>query len=291
MDIFVTGASGFIGSAVTSALVTRGHRVRGLARSEAAAARVRAQGGEPVRGSLTDLDVLAREAGAGDGVVHTAATVGEDRPAVDEAAAGAMLRAMRGGPFVTTSGAPRARSARVPVAEDDTAELSGPLVWLAASEARVLDAPGARGVVVRPPIVYGDGAGPVASMLQRARADGVARYVGDGANRWSTVHVRDLAVAYAMLLESDARGVFHAAEAVPESMLALASALGEAAGVPVRSWSLEEACATHGPLAGFLAMDAALDATKLRGLGWAPRVGDALGGLCGALAHPGQGYR
>ncbi|WP_437480061.1 NAD-dependent epimerase/dehydratase family protein [Sorangium sp. So ce1014] len=290
MDIFITGASGFIGAAVARALVTRGHRVRGLARSDASEARVRACGAAPIRGDLYQPEVLAREAAAGDGVVHTAATMGEDRAATDAAAVTAMLSAMRGGVFITTTGAPRARSSRVPVSEDETVNPGGPLEWLVAAESRVLGAKGARGVVVRPPMVYGDGAGPVAHMVQTARAAGVARYIDDGANRWSTVHVRDLAVAYAMLLESDATGVFHAADASPEPMATLFSAVGEVAGVPVRSWSLAEAQAAHGPLASFLARDAALDATRLRGLGWTPRVGEALGGICGALRNPSQGY-
>lgn len=125
MDVFITGASGFIGSAITSALVTRGHRVRGLARSDASAAKVRACGGEPVRGTLFDIDVLAHEAGVGHGVVHTAATSGADRPATDAAAVNAMLSAMNGGAFITTSGAPRTRSSRVPVTEDDVVDLEG----------------------------------------------------------------------------------------------------------------------------------------------------------------------
>ncbi|MFF4986183.1 NAD-dependent epimerase/dehydratase family protein [Streptosporangium saharense] len=290
MDIFLTGASGFIGSALTRVLVTRGHRVRGLARSDAAEARVRAAGGRPVRGSLTDLAVLAREAAAGDGVVHTAASDGDDRPSVDAAAVTAMLASMSGGVFVTTTGAPRARSSRVPAAEDDTADVAGPLAWLAAAEARVLDAPGVRGVVVRPPMVYGDGAGPVAGLVRRARSEGVARYVGTGENRWSTVHVGDLALAYTLVLESRASGVFHVAEAAPVSMADLFSAVGDAAGVPVRSWSLTEALETHGPMAGFLAMDAALDAGRVRGLGWAPRFGEAVAGICGALRNPAQRY-
>ncbi|WP_438038932.1 NAD-dependent epimerase/dehydratase family protein [Sorangium sp. So ce128] len=291
MDVFITGASGFIGSAVARALVARGHRVRGLARSDASAAKVRAAGAEPIWGNLSQVDVLARAAAAGDGVVHTAATTGEDRPATDEAAVTAMLSAMSGGVFITTTGAPRARSSRVPVPEEESVNPGGALEWLVAAESRVLGAKGVRGLVVRPPIVYGDGGGPVAGLVQGARAAGVARTIDDGENRWSTVHVRDLAVAYAMLLESDARGVFHAAEASPEPMAALFAAIGDAAGVPVGSWSLAEALAAHGPIAGFLAMDAALDATRLRGLGWSPEVGEALGGIRGALRDPAQGYR
>jgi nucleoside-diphosphate-sugar epimerase len=276
LDIFITGASGYIGSALTRTLVVRGHRIRSLARSDTAEATIRASGGEPVRGSLTDIAVLVRAAAAGDGVVHTAATGAEDQPAVDAAAVTAMLATMTGGVFVTTSAAPRTRSSRIPVVEDDTAPVGGPLAWLAAAEARVLTASGVCTAVVRPPIVYGDGAGPVAGPVERARADGVARYVDGGDNRWSTVHVNDLALGYAAVLESEAAGVFHAAEATPVPMAELFAAVGDAAGVPVRSWPLAEALDTHGLLAGFLASDAALDAARLRGLGWFPRFGEVL---------------
>ncbi|MGX2997192.1 NAD-dependent epimerase/dehydratase family protein [Streptomyces sp. JNUCC 64] len=290
MDVFITGASGYIGSALTRTLVARGHRVRGLARSDAAEASVRANGGEPVRGGLADLAVLADSAAAGDAVVHTAATDTADRPAVDAAAVTAMLDAMRDGVFVTTTGAPRARSSRTPVTEDDTAEPTGPLAWLAPAEARVLEAPRVRGVVVRPPIVYGDGGGPLARLVHQAAADGVARYAAPGDNRWSTVQVNDLAMGYAVLLETPVHGVFHIAEPVPVDMASLTAAIADAARVPVASWTLSEALATHGPLAGFLATDAALDASRIRSLGWSPAVGEALGGICGALRDPAQGY-
>ncbi|MEU4160736.1 NAD-dependent epimerase/dehydratase family protein [Actinoplanes sp. NPDC026670] len=271
MDVFVTGASGYIGSAVTRALLARGHRVRGLARSDVAEKLVREAGAEPVRGSLTDVMVLAAAAAAGDAVVHTAASAGDDRPATDAAAVRAMLGAMAGGSFVTTTGAPRARSSREPVVEEDTAEPVGPLAWLADAEQRVLTAARVRGAVVRPPMVYGRGGGPVAGLVERARADGIARYAGDGQNRWSTVHVDDLAEAYALIVETGATGVFHCAEMVPVTMADLVTAIGAAAGVPVASWTHAEALAAHGPLAGFLAMDAALDAGRLRGMGWTSR--------------------
>ncbi|MFD1364261.1 NAD-dependent epimerase/dehydratase family protein [Actinoplanes sichuanensis] len=283
MDVFVTGASGYIGSAVTRALVARGHSVRGLARSDTAEKLVREAGAEPVRGGLADAPVLAAAAAAGDAVVHTAAGSGDDRPATDAAAVRAMLAAMTAGAFIATSGAPRARSSREPVVEHDTADPSGPLAWLADAEDRVLTAARVRGAVVRPPIVYGRGGGPVAGLVDRARADGVARYVGDGQNRWSAVHVDDLAEAYALILETGATGVFHCADAVPVTMADLVTAIGAAAGVPVASWALAEALAVHGPLAGHLAVDAALDAGRLRGLGWTSRTGDGSGGICGHL--------
>ncbi|WP_197289851.1 hypothetical protein [Saccharothrix sp. NRRL B-16348] len=102
--------------------------------------------------------------------------------------------------------------------------------------------------------------------------------------------MNDLARGYAVLLESSARGVFHAAETTPVPLAALTAAIGSAAGVPVRSWSLAEAVATHGDVAAYLAADAALDASRLRDLGWEPVFGDALGGVCGALLNPAQGY-
>ncbi|RLK60255.1 NAD-dependent epimerase/dehydratase family protein [Actinokineospora cianjurensis] len=270
MDIFVTGASGYIGSALTRTLIARGHRVRGLARSAAAEAVVLGHGAEPVRAALTDVDVLARAAADVDAVVHMAATDTADRADVDRAAVTAMLDAGPGA-FITTTGAPRARSSRTPVAEDDTAPVEGPLAWLAEAEARVLDS-GSRGAVVRPPMVYGDGGGPVSRLVAQAASDGVARYIGDGGNRWSTVHVRDLALAYALLLETGATGVFHVSDG-HESMADLMAAVGAKAGVPVASWPLDEALATQGWGAGFLAADAVLDASRITALGWTPAVG------------------
>ncbi|GLW92169.1 NAD-dependent epimerase/dehydratase family protein [Actinokineospora globicatena] len=270
MDIFVTGASGYIGSALTRTLIARGHRVRGLARSAAAEAVVRGHGAEPIRAALTDTDVLARAAAVGDAVVHTAATETADRADVDRAAVTAMLDAGVGA-FITTTGAPRARSSRTPVTEDDTAPVDGPLAWLAEAEARVLDS-GSLGAVVRPPMVYGDGGGPVSRLVAQAAADGVARYIDDGQNRWSTVHVRDLALAYALLLESEAAGVFHVSDG-HESMVELMTAVAAKAGVPVVGWTLEEALAAHGWGARFLAADAVLDASRISALGWAPAIG------------------
>lgn len=104
------------------------------------------------------------------------------------------------------------------------------------------------------------------------------------------VHVTDLAIAYAIILETKATSIFHAAELDPVSMRDLADAIGHAAGVPPKPWTLDEALATHGPMASMLATDAVLDAGRLQRLGWAPRFGKAVLGVLGALRNPAQGY-
>jgi nucleoside-diphosphate-sugar epimerase len=291
LDIFITGASGYIGSAVARALIDRGHTVRGLARSDRAERIVRSTGAHPIRGDLADLDVIAEAASAGDGVVHTAATTGEDRAEIDRQAVNAMLTAMSGGVFVTTTGAPVTASSTTPVPESQMSPRGGFLDWLFDAEHRVSSADHVRGVVVRPPMVYGDGGGPVAALVCQARAEGVARYIDNGANRWSTVHVRDLAVAYCLLLESDLSGAYHAAESDPIDMRSLVTAIASIAGAEAVGWPLDEATATVGPLATTLARESVLDASKLRhGTSWRPVVGESIGGIVAALTCPTQGY-
>ena len=291
LDIFITGASGYIGSAVARTLVDRGHTVRGLARSDRAERIVRSTGAHPIRGDLANLEVMAEAAGAGDGVIHTAADTGEDRAGIDRLAVDAMLAAMSGGVFVTTTGAPVTASSATPVPESELSPRGGFLDWLFDAEHRVLSAGHVRGVVVRPPMVYGDGGGPMASLVRQARAEGVARYIDDGANHWSTVHVRDLAVAYCLLVESDLNGAFHAAESDPIDMRSLVTAVASVAGAEVVGWPLTEATANAGPLAAALARESALDASKLRhSTPWRPVVGESIGGIVVALTCPTQGY-
>ena len=244
MNIFVTGASGWIASAVIPELLAAGHSVTGLARSDASAAAVAARGATVVRGSLTDLDVLREAATAADGVIHLAfphdnmndlaAAAGVERAGV-----AAILEALAGSgkPLVAASGTPvvpgRAST------EDD--HMSGALGARGDNE-RALLASAEQGVrlsVVRlPRSVHGEGDkhGFVAQLSKMFRAAGVATYVGDGTNRWCAVHVLDAAHLFRLALEGAPAGtVLHAVgdEGIP--VKALTEALAARLAVPVAS--------------------------------------------------------
>ena len=244
MNIFVTGASGWIASAVIPELLAAGHSVTGLARSDASAAAVAARGATVVRGSLTDLDVLREAASAADGVIHLAFPHDNmnDLAAaavVERAGVAAILEALAGSgkPLVAASGTPvvpgRAST------EDD--HMSGALGARGDNE-RVLLASAEQGVrlsVVRlPRSVHGEGDkhGFVAQLSKMFRAAGVATYVGDGTNRWCAVHVLDAAHLFRLALEGAPAGtVLHAVgdEGIP--VKALTEALAARLDVPVAS--------------------------------------------------------
>src|SRR5262245_28003816 len=212
MQIFITGANGYIGGAVASALIADGHRVRGLVRSKAKADAVAAYGVEAVVGSLDDAALLQAEARAADGVVNAASS--DHRGAV-----GALLAGLSGSgkPFLHSSGSSI-------VADLAMGEPSGrifhegtPIEPQAEKAARVaidrlvLNAPGIRSVVLCNSMIYGNALGPPARSVQipalvaQAKASGVARYIGRGLNRWSNVHIADVAALYARVLTSARR--------------------------------------------------------------------------------------
>ncbi|WP_262402347.1 NAD-dependent epimerase/dehydratase family protein [Actinomadura sp. CNU-125] len=210
MRYFVTGASGFIGSALVRELIGAGHRVVGLARSDAAAASLAAAGAEVHRGSLDDLGGLAVAAKAADGVAHLA----YNHDFTDMTAAGAAdLRAVEaiggalegsGKPFVVTSGTLLVASGRV-ATEEDAVDLEGFGAARGRSEVAAIELAG-RGVrssVLRlPPSVHGRGdRGFVPTLIGVAREKGVAAFVGDGSNRWPSVHRRDAARLFRLALE------------------------------------------------------------------------------------------
>lgn len=271
MRIFMTGATGYIGSVVTEKLLAAGHRVSGLARSDEAARRLEAAGAEAVRGALDDPDPVARGAAEADGAIHLAMDFSADAPKVDRAATGAILRGLDGSgkPFLYTSGVWVMGSTGGHVV-DETAPLNPvPMVaWRPAHEQLVLGAEGVRGVVIRPAMVFGRGGGFVASLF-RPDASGAVRYVGTGENRWSMVHVEDLADLYVLALGAPTGSVYFAATgpAVPVPMVAQAFANG----APLSALPLEEARRTMGPLADALAIDCMVTGMKaIRDLGWAP---------------------
>ena len=215
MRVFVTGASGWIGSAVVPELLGTGHQVVGLARSDSSAAAVAAMGAEVLRGDLSDLDTLRAGAATSDGVVHLAfihdfsdfeASVTADRKAIDT-----MGAALEGSfkPLVIASGTP-AVPGHIATERDDV-PLTGPMAGRGATALATLDlaARDVRSSVVGlPRTVHGDGDrhGFIARLIAIARDKGVSGYVGDGSNRWPAVHVLDAAHLFRLAVEQAPAG-------------------------------------------------------------------------------------
>jgi nucleoside-diphosphate-sugar epimerase len=277
MRIFVTGASGFVGSAIVQELIGAGHRVLGLARSDAAAASLTAAGAAVQRGSLDDLQSLRNGAAAADAVIHAgfnhdfanyAAAAEMDRRAIETL--GAAL-ADSGHPFVVTSGTALAASAGVAM-EDDAANPTFPRKSEEAAASAV--AAGARVSVLRlPPTVHGDGDhGFVPLLINLARQKGVAAYVEDGLNRWPAVHRLDAARLYRLVLEGGSSALrYHAVadEGVP--FREIACVIGRRLNIPVVSKSREEAAGHFGWFAQFAALDCPASSVQTQErLGWRP---------------------
>jgi nucleoside-diphosphate-sugar epimerase len=274
MRVFVTGATGYVGTAVAEALRAAGHDVLGLARSEEAARKLEAGGCTALRGSLADADVLARGAREADATIHLAATGAADQAEVDTAAVRVMLDALAGGgtPFVYTSGVWVLGSTGDATADEDAPTNAASIVaWRPAVERMVGDAAarGIRSVVIRPGVVYGRGGGTPASFIASGRKKGVVRYVGDGSQRWPFVHVDDLARLYVLALDAPAGTVLNAAgPSLPVREVAEAAA--RATGARAESWPLEDARARLGVYADALALDQQVSSGRAEALGWHP---------------------
>lgn len=282
MRVFVTGGSGFVGTAIVEDLIRAGHSVLALARSEQSAAQLRSAGAVVHAGDLADLDSLRRGALEADAVIHAAfqldladwAKGGElDRRAI-EAIGGAIAGSKR--LLVVSSGAFAIDTTGLgsdAEATEETGALTGhPRVTeTAAAEAA---ARGARVAVVRLGVVHGDGDRHfIPALVAVARAKGRSAYVGDGAQRWPVVHLRDAAEAYRLVLERGAPGArYHAIAEGGIRVRDIAGVIARKLDVPLVSQSPEEAAAHFGPLSLFVGTDRPTSSVRTREeLGWSPR--------------------
>jgi nucleoside-diphosphate-sugar epimerase len=281
MRVFVTGASGFVGSAVVQELLRAGHQVIGLTRSEAGAKAVAAAGAQVHRGDVEDLDSLRQGVALADGIIHTAfnhdfskfkANCEADRRAI-----AAMAAALAGSdkPLIVTAGTGLLNPGRL-ATEDDLYGVDSSVMPRVATEeaAMAAMAAGACVSVVRlPPSVHGDGDhGFVPLVIGFARQKGVSVYSGEGRNRWSAVHRLDAARAYRLVLEKGAGGVrYHAVAEQGIPFRDIATVIGKRLNVPVVSKSPEAAAEHFGWFAHFAAIDNLVSSERTqKTLGWAP---------------------
>jgi len=293
MRIFLTGATGYVGSAVTDALLRSGHDVTALVRDPEKAERVTRRGVHAIVGELSRPASYAAAAEAADSIVHAALEGSTrkqkvDRVAIDTLVAAAARRASAGLPasVVYTSGTWVLGEAQD--ATEDTPVNPIPLVaWRPEHEQFVLDAArqGVRPVVLRPGIVYGGARGIVGDLLKDA-ANGLVRVVGTGQNRWACIYDRDLADLYVRVSTiDDAAGIFHANDEADESVDDIVAAIAQHAKMTpdIRHMPIEEARKKMGLYADALALDQIVRSPRARALGWAPTLRSVSGSVARLL--------
>jgi nucleoside-diphosphate-sugar epimerase len=291
MRIFLTGATGYIGSAVLDALIRGGHQVTALVRDGEKASHMVARGAHPVIGSLAEPESFRAMADAQDGYIHTALESSAKAPAIDRLAIDALLAAARRPRTTNNTTSPRFLIytsgiwilGRAPEPVDESAPVNPIAIaqWRVEHDAAVLAANSdqLRTVVIRPGVVYGGGRGIVGDLFKMA-TNGLVRVIGDGNNHWPLVYDRDLADLYARLaVRDDASGVFNANDEGDERVNDIVSAIGPY--LPhrpdVRYVPIEEARSKMGPYADALALDQVVRSTRSRAIGWSPSLHSVAG--------------
>ena len=281
MRVFLTGGTGYIGSAVLDALLRAGHRVTAIVRDPEKAERLRARGATAVVGELGVPKTYAAALDEADAVVHAAFEgsprgVEKDSQAIDTLLAGLKPRNGTPATFIYTSGVWVLGGTTGPADEQAPLDPAEHVAWRPIHEQRVLEAGqnGVRTIVVRPGIVYGGSRGIVSDLLKDA-LNGMMRVIGPGKNRWPTVYDRDLADLYVRLLQTpDARGVFHANDETDERVNDIVEAIADhlTQRPDIRHMPLPEARRKLGTYADALALDQRVRSPRAKELGWAPTL-------------------
>jgi nucleoside-diphosphate-sugar epimerase len=282
MRIFITGANGFIGGAIAAKLISDGHKVRGLVRDKTKAEAVGAHGVEAVIGSLDDAALLQAEARAADGVINAASS--DHRGAVE-----ALLAGLAGSnkPFLHTSGSSIVGDEAMGEPSDRIFHEDTPIqpepdkVARVAIDRLILDAAGIRSVVLCNTMIYGNALGAPAESVQiprlakQAKASGIARYIGRGLNRWSNVHVADVADLYALALAKAPGGSFMFVESGEEALGEIARAIAARLDLgAAQSWPANEAIAAWGremAVFGLGSNSRVRGKAAVKRLGWKPK--------------------
>ncbi|MGE0039730.1 MAG: NAD-dependent epimerase/dehydratase family protein [Vicinamibacterales bacterium] len=289
MRIFLTGGTGYIGSAVLDALLRAGHGVTAMVRDPEKAEKLANRGATPLMGELGLPKTYRAALAAADTVVHTAFEYSPRGVEKERAALELMLASLKGGAaaaprtFVYTSGIWVLGKTFLPADETSTLAPIEFSAWRVAHERMVLDAngDGLRTIVVRPGIVYGSGRGIVSDVLRDA-LNGLVRVVGDGGNHWACIYDRDLADLYVRLVQSpDASGIYHANDEADERVVDIAEAIANhlSQRPDIRNMPIEEARTKLGPYADALALDQVVRSPRARALGWAPTLRSVSGNV------------